>query len=172
MLKNVLNADQESNVAEENASTKLPSINDIYDELNDLSFALKAFGTLLRTSTLLSFAEEDEGSLKPEIDMNKSNLRWGLSQILDLYLEKQEKILSDYADKYNKSDYVLLTGAEKSLKNCKNGMFATVDATINCLKKDIEDLDIVIARSVEFSERAQIAKKMIMDFIGQLKRRE
>lgn len=161
MLKNVLNTDQEPDAAEGNTPMELPSMNDLWDDLKALSHVLEAFGTLLRTSSLFSFADEDEGCL-----------RWGFSQIIDLYLEKQERITSEYADKYNKSNYILLTHAEKGLKNCKDGMFNTVDATVNFLKKDIKDLDVIIAHSVEFSERAQKAKKMIMDFIRQLKKKD
>lgn len=162
-----------SEQVEEKHPVDIPDASLLYEQLHEHSHALEAFGALLETSSLHLFSDEDMGTrIHPEVDTNKTNLRWGLSQIIDLYVEKQEMIADEYLNQFLNSDYVLLTHAEKGIELCRQGMWNTVEATIKSLKDDIYALDMVIDRSEEFRDRAKWAKKSAENMINQLKERE
>ena len=59
---------------------------DIYDKLSGHNYALRAFAALLRSSDLADFADQGLSDTLKSGDFETANLRWGLSQIIDLYL--------------------------------------------------------------------------------------
>jgi hypothetical protein len=149
---------------------ELPSMSDLAQELFNHSYALKAFGALIGNSGLSYFADiELDQYLAPTKNINAANMRWGLSQLLDLYLEKQERIVSAYTDRYNQCDYIILTDAEKGIDLCKQGMWNTYEAATEALESGILNLDGVIERSDEFRDRAKIARNEALELIRYLK---
>ena len=126
-------------------------VNDIYDKLHSHNFALRAFGALLATSDMDDFAEGSYGEGKKDMG---ENLRWGLSQIIDLYLAHQEKILLEYCDQYNKSDLSLIHWAKINISTVEHGGYRMRDAAAESVYQTLRRLDIVINRGGELKEKA------------------
>lgn len=141
---------------------------DIYDKLDCHSYALRALGTLLKSSALADFADQDlEDTMKSD-DFEKANLRWGLSQIIDLYLAHQERIVNEYVDQYFKSDMYLVGHAKFIIDNFSLGAYTSKDVAIRELRKEVANLDIVINRDGELKEKAEEIKETCMRYLKQL----
>lgn len=141
---------------------------DIYDKLDSHSYALRALGTLLKSSALADFADQDlEDTMKSD-DFEKANLRWGLSQIIDLYLAHQERIVNEYVDQYFKSDMYLVGHAKFIIDNFSLGAYTSKDVAIRELRKEVANLDIVINRDGELKEKAEEIKETCMRYLKQL----
>jgi hypothetical protein len=140
-------------------------VSDIYDKLSAHSFALKAFGELLRTSDLNAFTDDAYGKEHPD---TASNMRWGLSQIIELYLDHQERILSEHLDEYHKSDAVLIKRAKISLSMVEQGTFTSRKVSANNLRKAISNLDIVINQRGDLEGKAHELKSVCLKYIEQL----
>jgi hypothetical protein len=136
-------------------------VTDIYDKLCAHNYALRAFGALLQSSDLDDFTDEKLATqLSPKIDLEAQNLRWGLSQIIDLYLAHQENILSEYCDLYYQSDTYITRHAEKFIN------FFQPDAwPADKLRETITNLDIVINRSGELKEKAAVLKETYLEYL-------
>ncbi|MCR4293831.1 MAG: hypothetical protein NUV76_13270 [Candidatus Kuenenia sp.] len=67
---------------------------DIYDKLSNHNYALRAFGALLKSSDFNELSDDFAGELPTTHPDHLCNLRWGLSQIIDLYLAHQAPYLS------------------------------------------------------------------------------
>lgn len=125
----------------------------IYDELHAHNYALRAFGALLQSSHLDDFTDEGLATkLSPEIDLEAQNLRWGLSQIIELYLAHQEQILAGYCDQYHKSDVYIMQQAEAKIRMGSNS-----------LREEIINLDIVINRGGAMKDRATALKAVLIE---------
>ena len=148
-------------------------VTDVYDKLHAHNYALRAFGTLLQSSHLDDFTDEGLATkLSPEIDTEAQNLRWGLSQILELYLDKQEKILSEYCDQYHKSDIFKTKSALNTICAFEQRAWSTQDAAVNSLRETIADLDIVINRNGELKEKAASLKETCMQHLKRITDKE
>jgi hypothetical protein len=140
-------------------------VSDIYDKLSNHSVALRAFGALLRSSGLNDFADAAYGEgYKHEA----SNMRWGLSQIIELYLSHQERILSEHLDEYHKTDTALIKRARISISMVEQRAFVSREVTANKLRSTISDLDIVINRNGDLQETALQLKGVCLKYIQQL----
>lgn len=110
---------------------------------------------MLRSSDLHDFADERLAASLKSDNYEASSLRWGLSQIIDLYLEHQERILKEYVDQYHESDICLMKWAKVVIDDMDQGAFTTKEAAINKLHEAIGNLDIVINRNGELKEEAE-----------------
>lgn len=137
-------------------------INDIYDEMHSHNFALRAFGTLLRHSDLVDFADTTGK------DFDAYTLRCGLSQIIELYLSHQERLLSAHVEQYKKSDAHLVKQARISISVVEQGAFRSKEVAVNHLRDAVNDLDIVIERNGELQDKAMDLKRICLDYIKQL----
>ncbi len=138
---------------------------DIYDKLSTHSFALQAFGALLRSSDLNDFADAAYGEGHRD---TASNMRWGLSQIIELYLDYQERILSEHLDEYRKSDTALIKWAKNSISMVEQRAFVSREVAAAKLKETIADLDIVIDRNGDLQDTALQLKGVCLKYIDQL----
>lgn len=141
-------------------------VTDICDKLYAHNYVLRAFGALLRSSHLDDFTDQKLATqLSPKIDPEAQNLRWGLSQIVDLYLAHQEKILSEYCDLYYKSDIYLTQEAETAIKMFEQRAWSTQEAAEVSLHMTIRNLDIVINRGGELKEKATALKETCLNHL-------
>lgn len=135
-------------------------VSDIYDKLTNHSCALRAFGLLLKSSDLNDFADE--------MNSNSEQARWGLNQIIEMYLSHQDSVLSEHLDQYCKSDIVLIRQAKIVCNHIDQGAYESTNGEINALRKAIEKLDIVIKRNADLAGRAKELKGICFDYIDQL----
>jgi len=143
---------------------------DIYDKLTAHNFALQAFGALLRSSALDDFADQGLADrIEPVKDVRASNLRWGLSQLIELYLSHQERILTEYVDQYNESDTCLLKGASHLISAVQQRAFVSREVAITKMREAISSLDIVINRNGELQDKALYLKSVCEGYIKQLR---
>lgn len=145
---------------------------DFYNEWDSHSQALRALGNLIKTSNFNELSDDSAGELPLGHPDHPSNLRWGISQIIDLYLAHQEQILKKYLDQYNKSDIRLLEYAGFAIEMVERGAFTKKEAAINKLRETITDLDTVINRNDELKEKAEELKETCMRYLKQLKGKE
>ena len=110
-------------------------IKDIYDTLTTHNLALRAFGTLLRSSDLSEFVDQGLADTLKSNNFEKANLRWGLQQIIELYLAHQERILLEYVDQYHKSDIWLTKRASAYISMFEQGAFKSWEVAINQLRE-------------------------------------
>ncbi|MDN3512323.1 MAG: hypothetical protein NG784_13620 [Candidatus Jettenia sp.] len=141
---------------------------DIYDKLSNYNHALRALGVLLKSSDFNELSDDSAGDLPVTHHDHPCNLRWGLSQIIDLYLAHQERILEEYVDQYHESDIYLIKRAKSAIDAVDHGAFTTKDAVMNKLRETIEDLTIVINRNGELKEEAEKLKSYCMTYIKQM----
>ncbi len=145
-------------------------VTEIYNTLTDHNFALRAFGALLRSSNLAEFADQDLADrLAPVKNTQADNLRWGLSQLIELYLGHQEQVLSGYVDQYHKSDVWLTKRAADLISMVDQGAFISREVAANNLREAVSNLDIVISRGGEMREKAEALKETCMGYIRQLR---
>lgn len=142
---------------------------DIYDKLSSHALALRAFGTLLKSSDLSAFADRELADyINPQKDERAMNLRWGLEQIIELYLAHQESILSEHLDAYHKTDSALIKRARSSISMVEQRAFKSREVAASHLRSTIADLDIVIDRRGDLEEKAHELKGVCLKYIDQL----
>ncbi len=132
-------------------------VTDIYEAITNHNLALRAFAELLNKSDLTAFTCEKLGDLK-----------WGLGQIIELYLSHQERILSEYVDQYHKSDIWFVKRAEGLINMVEHGAFTSREVSANHLREAISELDIVINRNGDLQGKAQQLKGVCLEYIQQL----
>ncbi len=142
-------------------------VSDIYNKLFNHSFALRAFGALLKSSGLRDFSDESDLLDSPRDDRRLS-LRWGLEQIIELYLAHQESILSEHLDAYHTSDTALVRRARSLIIMVEQGAFISRKVSATRLRETITDLDIVIERRGDLEEKAHELKGVCLKYIEQL----
>ncbi len=127
------------------------SFYEICNKLDTHVYALKAFGALLNSSNLSEFSDEHLASLTCyredkeegfEVSNRSSGLRWGLEQIVEMWIEKFKRILDE--------DYIYsIEDAEKAINRID--MNIAEDNIIEKLRDCINKLNHIIY-SKEFSE--------------------
>ncbi|MCK6469395.1 MAG: hypothetical protein L6Q53_14545 [Candidatus Brocadia sinica] len=147
-------------------------IADIYDKLDSHSYALRALGNLIKTSDFNELSDDSAGDLPLSHPDHPSNLRWGISQIIDLYLAHQERILKEYVDQYFKSDMYLVGHAKFIIDAVDRGAYTSRDVAIRELREEVANLDTVINRNGELKEKAKELKETCMRCLKQLKGKE
>lgn len=145
---------------------------DIYDKLDSHSCALRALGALLKSSDFNELSDDSAGDLPLSHPDHPCNLRWGLSQIIDLYLAHQERILTEYVEQYHNSDYELVRRAKSAIEMVEQGAFRTKEGTIKELREAVANLDTVINRNGEFKGKAEEMKETCMGYLKQLRGKE
>ena len=138
-------------------------VENIYEEINNHNFALRAFGALLRSSDLMDFCNQSYGEGR---EGKAEDLRWGLGQIIDLYLAHQERILSEYVDRYDKSDMALVGRARITLNMIGQRAYRTREAAATNLREAASCLDIVIGRGGELKCQAEELKGKCMELLN------
>lgn len=141
---------------------------DIYDKLDSHSYALRALGTLLKSSDLYEFADVDLSDTLKSDNFEASNLRWGISQIIDLYLTHQERILAEYVDQYHKSDIALVRHTKFIIDAISQGAYRSKDVAIRELCEEVANMDTVINRDGELKGKAEKIKETCMGYLKQL----
>lgn len=141
---------------------------DIYDKLSSHNYALRAFGALLKSSDFNELSDDSAGDLPVTHPNHPCNLRWGLSQIIDLYLAHQESILEGYVEQYHKSDYALMRRSKFLIELVDQGAFTTKEAAINALREAMGILSVIIDRGGELKEEAEKLKNYCMNYIRQM----
>lgn len=151
-------------------------VNDIYDELNNHSFALRAFGALLKSSDLFEFADGGlwgSGKSDDSPGFHRASLRWGLQQIIELYLVHQERILSEYVDRYDKSDMELVRRARIVVSMIEQGVYKHREVAANNLRETICSLDIVVINmGSDLKAAAEDIKAVCLKYINHFTGRE
>ncbi len=127
------------------------SFYEICNKLDTHIYALRAFGALLNSSNLSEFSDEHLASLACyqqdkedgfKVSNHSSGLRWGLEQIVEMWIEKFKRILDE--------DYIYnIEGAEKAIKRID--MNIAEDDIVEELRNCINGLNHIIY-SKEFSE--------------------
>ncbi|MCF6147326.1 MAG: hypothetical protein E3K37_01570 [Candidatus Kuenenia sp.] len=141
---------------------------DIYDKLSNHNYALRAFGALLKSSDFNELSDDSAGELPVTHPDHPCNLRWGLSQIIDLYLAHQESILAGYVDQYHKSDICLLRRAKYIIDSMNHGSYQSKNVAIRELREAADRLDTVINRNGELKEKAEELKNRCMEYLQPL----
>ncbi len=137
---------------------------DIADKIHSNNFALRALSELLSTSDLELFTG-------PRGNERADNLRWGLSQIINLCIDHQESILSGYVDQYQQSDVRVMASAENCISHVKQGAFCTREAAVNALQETVLELDSVMDRGGPL-DRAMALKESCLLYMNKLKGKE
>jgi len=133
---------------------------DMYEALTSHTCALEALTELLTSSSLSAFSSETD------CERTGSSLRWGLFVLFELYLEKQQKILEDYHEKFNNFDLVILNRGKNQLKTVLQGSCITRAAEVKPLKSAIESFDIVIERGGPLKAEAEELKRKCLERMG------
>lgn len=120
--------------------------------------ALRALGALLRTARLADFDRDAYYDRKDEAD----RLQHGLCQLVNLYLEKQERVLDTYAEQYQSSDEYVLEQAAGVWEAVKQGAFLTGYGAKRRLREVLTDLETVIERDGQGRPRAEELKAAIL----------
>ena len=137
---------------------------DLFDLCNDLdahSHSLRALGTLFTGANLCDFADIDLNTLTPgdELDGEAANLRWGLFQLVDMYLEKQKGIINK-ACGYKDNVIDCLNRAEHFINlrgQCYDGI-KTEDISKR-LERALKDLGPIIEGGGDFADNAKKLKQ-------------
>lgn len=143
---------------------------DIQSEFIHFNNSLRALGALLKSSNLYDFADEDlANSINPEKNEESENLRWGLSQLINLCLDHQEKILSKYCDQYLESDFYLMEHSRVSINLIESGALRTQDDVKNSLNKTVVSLDTIINRGGILKLQAEKMKEICLKHMSALR---
>ncbi len=137
-------------------------VTEIYNTLTGHNFALRAFGALLRSSDLTDFSEDGYRDPNAPGNRNAEELRYGLSQLIELYLAHQEQVLTGYVDQYHESDIWLIKRSADLISMIEQGAFISREIMANELREAISMLDIVIARGGDLVEKAAAMKASIL----------
>lgn len=143
-------------------------ITDIQDKLLSHNYVLRAFATLLTTSGLSDFATQYPTDVHSDSNHEAEALRFGLSQIIDLYLAHQESILAEYVDQYHKSDIALVRWAKFAIESVERRAFCTKEGAIKELREAVANLDTVINRDGELKGKADEMKETCMKYLKQM----
>ncbi len=143
-------------------------ITDIQDKLLSNNYALKAFASLLNSSDLSDFANQYPADVYRENNYEAEALRFGLSQIIDLYLAHQEQIIKEYVDQYFKSDMYLVGHTKAIIDNFSLGAYTSRDVAIRELHEEVANLDTVINRDGELKGKGEELKETCLKHLEQL----
>jgi hypothetical protein len=112
-------------------------INRLYDIFSSDSWALRAFGALLETADLgRHFGNEH---------VDGAEYRWGLNQIVEMYLEKQERKLNEIQMKHSNSPEVFIKDALMTYEMVSAGAFNSHEVSLESVRKAINKLNLVIS---------------------------
>ena len=134
-------------------------VRNLYEDLQMHNQALRSFGELLRSSNLKEFSNEGEGLNVVKTDLDREMLRHGLFQIIELYIDRQEKIVAKYVDQYNNSDESMVLSATQTICTFDESVW-TPEGAAERLRESIKDLEVVIGRGGELAGDAKELKEV------------
>lgn len=105
-------------------------------------------------------------------DLEACNLRGGLSQLIELCLDHQENMVSEYCDLYCKSNAWLLQHSEDLIIMVGQGAFISREVAVDRLQEAVSNLDIVINRGGDLKGKALTMKESGLKYISRLKGKE
>ncbi len=133
------------------------------DELTGGNWAIRAFGALLESADL----ENKFGSSHSD----GAEYRWGLNQIIELYIDHQEKKLNEFLDKISNRPEEVIKVAESSCEMIRNGAFLSAEAALETCRKGLDRINRVIAEfgTDEYPAAGEIREKLLelYNLIGQ-----
>lgn len=121
--------------------------------LEEDSWALRAFGVLLESSNLIEFSE-DSGT------DDAWQYRRGLRNIVELYLDRQERKLNEIQIKSLESPEAMIKAAEVMCEATGQGCWRTHDAALETTRKEIKRMNLVIS---EFGVEEYPKAKKVLD---------
>ncbi|OGR00257.1 MAG: hypothetical protein A2511_03105 [Deltaproteobacteria bacterium RIFOXYD12_FULL_50_9] len=128
---------------------------EMIDTISSQNLALRAFGALLSSSDLTDFVgDRYRGCGNLEYERRADNLRNGLSQIIELYLDKQEQTINSYVEQCQESDYGLMREAYRLIGMVEAGAFRPQDAG-NKIREALNCLGTIAARGNDLFDRAE-----------------
>lgn len=142
-----------SNSTQKEGEFDIQLVGNMYDELDHQSSVLEALGMLIATSSLTGFSSENGN------DNLSDSLRWGIQQIIELYLEKKKRILHEYSERFNNFDLVILESGKRVFETFLQGADRTREGKVESLKRAIESFDIVIERGGALKAEAEEVKR-------------
>ncbi len=131
------------------------AIQELHEKLSHHSFALRAFGALLETSNLNEFSDNSS----PQAE----DLRYGLAQIIDLYLARQQHLIAGTLPKNSNDDRGQLLWAQVTMDHVREGYYNTKEAALQDMHKVSVTLNELIRKSSEYGDRAQELKDECRD---------
>ena len=112
-------------------------INRLYDIFSSDSWALRAFGALLETADLgRHFGNEH---------VDGAEYRWGLNQIVEMYLEKQERKLNEIQMKHSNSPEAFIKKALTTYEMVSHGAYKSHEVGLEEVRKAINKINLVIS---------------------------
>ena len=107
------------------------------DDIAPYNFALRAFGALLEGADLShKFGDEWDGA---------KDYRYGLGVFIDMYLEKQDQVISALDERFRGTPEYQIQRAHGVFVNIQNGMLGCSPEALEAVNNTIKDLDRVIA---------------------------
>lgn len=112
-------------------------INRLYDIFSSDSWALRAFGALLETADLgRHFGNEH---------VDGAEYRWGLNQIVEMYLEKQERKLNEIQMKHSNSPEAFIKDALTTYEMINQGAYRSHEVGLEKVRKALNKINLVIS---------------------------
>lgn len=143
------------------ASRKNTTPSDLFYIITEKNHALRALGALLGTAKLSAFDSENylpgsQGKFEVE------NLQFGLSKLIDLYLDDMERTVATFADEYLDSDEYLVERAAALVKMTEEGASITGHIPKAQFCETLGNLQTVIDRKGVYSSMAGNLKTSLM----------
>lgn len=135
---------------------------DLCDELHQHSHVLEALSELIASSSMTGFSNENRA------EEYSANRRWGIQQIIELYLDQQKRILDEYMERFHNFDLVILEKGKNQLESVLKGVYIKKADEVEPLKKAIEYLDIIIERGGDFTAEAVAVKGECKDYLNSI----
>ncbi|EFK06804.1 conserved hypothetical protein [delta proteobacterium NaphS2] len=107
------------------------------EEMEEDSWALRAFGVLLESSSLDYFSDE--------VTTAASQYRRGLRNIVELYLDRQEQKLNALQSRNATSPEWFIENAEVMCKYTRQGCFNSPEVALEHVRQEIQRMNQVIA---------------------------
>jgi len=127
----------------------------LYDTLTNANWALRAFGALLESADLeMHFCDTH---------VDGSSYRWGLNQIVELYLDHQERKLDEFRIKTLNSPEALIKSAETSCEMIRQGCWNSHEVALEHVRRKIKDMNMVISEFglEEYPKAGEVLEKLL-----------
>lgn len=123
------------------------------DELTVDNYALRAFGVLLGDSNLEEFTGDPEEA---------RDLRYGLRQIVELYVKRQERKLNELSMKSLNSFERVISQVKGTYEAVNHGAFCGSDVALEEVRTALNKINLVIAKcGDEYPQAIAIRDKLM-----------
>lgn len=113
-------------------------VRDLYDDLTGRNWALRAFGALLESADLGSHFSDNHA--------NGAEFRWGLNQIVELYIEHMERRLNTIRSKSLKNPDAYIKGALDAYENVNKGAITSYEVNLEIVRMALNRINVVISK--------------------------